>query len=159
MQSEPEMMSGPQALLGENQLALLTHNFSIEINGNTAGLERGPATIPLAVQGGLKTDEVLRLNVTWLPLQAFTEDWKVFVHLADPHNQVLVQFDGQPLAGNYPTSQWVPGEFIEDSYPLTLPSDTPPGPYRVFVGLYNEATGARLPVPGEAEGRVVLNVE
>jgi hypothetical protein len=101
----------------------------------------------------------LRLNVTWQPLQAFAEDWKVFVHLVNANGDVLAQFDGQPLEGVYPTSRWIPGELITDSYPLFLPEDIRPGPYRVFLGLYNEATGARLSVPGDSEGRVILDVE
>ena len=87
------------------------------------------------------------------------EDWKVFVHLVDANGRVLAQFDGQPLEGTYPTSHWTPGEFIKDSYPLILPPDASPGPYHVFVGLYNEASGLRLSVPGDTEGKVVLNVE
>ncbi|MBI1876693.1 MAG: hypothetical protein HYR94_00355 [Chloroflexi bacterium] len=79
--------------------------------------------------------------------------------MVDANGHVLSQFDGQPLRGTYPTTHWIPGELIEDSYPLLVPSDTPPGPYRVFLGLYNETTGTRLPVPGDTEGRVILNVE
>ncbi|MBE7469868.1 MAG: hypothetical protein HS114_12085 [Anaerolineales bacterium] len=159
VQIEPEIMAAPQALLGQKQLALLNHHFSTVVSGNTAGLEQGTTSIPLAVHGSLQAADVLQLNVTWLPLQPFDEDWKIFVHLVDPSGQVLAQFDGQPLEGTYPTSHWIPGEFIEDSYPLIIPPDAPPGPYRVFAGLYNEATGLRLPVPGDPEGRVVLNVE
>jgi hypothetical protein len=159
IQIEPEMMSGPQALLGPDQVALLTHNFTVEINGNTAGLERGPAAIPLAAHGPLQAGEVMQLDMTWQALRPFTEDWKVFVHLADPNGQLLAQFDGQPREGTYPTSHWIPGELVKDSYPLLMPAAAPPGPYRVFVGLYNEVTGARLPVPGDSEGRVMLNVQ
>ncbi|MBE7553444.1 MAG: hypothetical protein HS126_20430 [Anaerolineales bacterium] len=155
---EPEIRRGPQAILGADQVALLTHSFTVEINGNTAGLERGPATISLATHGSLQAGEVVRLDVTWQALQTITEDWKVFVHLVDANGQVLAQFDGQPAEGDYPTSHWIPGELIKDSYPLLMPAAPPPGPYRVFVGFYNEATGTRLPVPGDSEGRVMLNV-
>jgi hypothetical protein len=101
----------------------------------------------------------LYLNITWQPLQPLTEEWKVFAHLIDSNHHVIAQFDGPPQQGTYPTSQWIPGELIKDSYPLTLPANTPPGPYQVYLGLYNEATGARLPVPGDAEGRVILDVK
>lgn len=156
---DSELIAGPQIVLGQKQIALLSHNFSTVINGNTAGLEQGPVSIPLANHGPLKADDVLQLNVTWQPLQPLNEDWKVFVHLVDASGRVLAQFDGQPLEGTYPTSHWIPGELVKDSYPLMLPSDASTGPYRVFVGLYNEASGLRLPVPGDSEGRVVLNVE
>ena len=32
------------------------------------------------------------------------------------------------------------------------------GPYRAFIGLYNETTGQRLPVPTDVAGRVILDV-
>ena len=72
---------------------------------------------------------------------------------------LLAQYDGQPQEGDYPTSRWTPGELIEDSYPILLPADAPVGPYRVYLGLYDEATLARLPVATDPEGRVILNVE
>jgi hypothetical protein len=153
------MAKGPQAILGANQVALLAHNFSVDISGNTAGLELGPTAVPLAIYGSVQPNQILKLNVTWQPLQPLTENWKIFVHLADTKGQILAQFDGQPSTGSYPTSAWLPGELIEDSYPLLLPADAPPGPYQIFLGLYNEATRARLSVPGDPEGRVILNVE
>ncbi len=154
-----DVMDGPEAQLGSTQLALLAHNFSSVTHGNTAGVESGPIHIPLAAHGPLRANEMVEVNVTWQPLQPFTEDWKVFVHLVNADGQILAQFDGQPLAGDYPTSYWIPGELIKDTYPLLFPTDASPGPYRVFLGLYNEATGERLPVPGDLEGRVILDVE
>lgn len=146
-------------LIGTNQLALLEHNFSVATAGNTAGLEPDPTTLPIATYGPMQANQTLYLNITWQPLQPLTEEWKVFAHLIDSNHHVIAQFDGPPQQGTYPTSQWIPGELIKDSYPLTLPANTPPGPYQVYLGLYNEATGARLPVPGDAEGRVILDVK
>ena len=131
----------------------------MSISGNTAGLEQGEATIPAAVYGPLHPDNKLWLDVIWQPLQPLDEDLKVFVHLTGSDGRVLSQFDGYPRSGDYPTSQWIPGELINDSYALRLPADAPPGPYRVFIGLYNEVTMARLPVPADPEGRVILDVE
>ncbi len=156
---EPGIESGPQAQLGDMQVVVLVHNFWVESSGQTAGLPIGSTAIPLAVYGLPRAYQTLRLNVTWQPLQPFAEDLKVFVHLVDAQNRVLAQFDGQPREGTYPTSRWIPGELIADSYPLTLPAEAPPGPYRVYLGLYNETTGARLPIPGDSEGRVIWDVE
>jgi hypothetical protein len=101
---------------------------------------------------------MLITNVTWHPLQPFSDNLKVFVHLVDSNENILAQFDGQPRAGLYPTSHWIPGEIIKDNYPLPFPTDAPPGPYRVFLGLYNETTLERLPVPTDLAGRVILDV-
>jgi hypothetical protein len=150
---------GPQAEWGDNQLALLEHSFEVATGGNTAGLERGEMVIPVALVGPLQQNDSLRLNVIWQPLRPFSQNLKVFVHLVDASGKVLAQYDGYPQAGAYPTLDWAPGELIEDSYPLLLPADAPAGPYRVYLGLYDEATLTRLPVPTDSEGRVILNVE
>ena len=150
---------GPEAQFGEAQLTLLKHNFSILTQGETAGFTRGETTIPLSIHGPPQAGDILILNAIWQPLQPLQADLKVFVHLIDANGQVLAQFDGQPQGGNYPTSQWVPGELITDSYPILLPPDASPGPYQVFLGFYEEATLLRLPVPTDDAGRVRLNVE
>jgi hypothetical protein len=159
IQPAPYFDQKPQAQLGEAQVTLLAHDFSVLISGHTAGLERGQTAIPLAIHGPLQANDVLLVNVVWHPLQTFTQDLKVFVHLVDSNDKVVAQFDGQPQSGDHPTSAWIPGELIEDSYPILFPADAPPGPYRVFLGLYDEATLARLPVSTDTEGRIILNVE
>lgn len=149
----------PEAELGESHLALLSHDFAVEAPAHTAGLDQGEVRIPLAVYGPLQAGDRVLVEVIWQPLQPFAQDLKVFVHLVDAQDQVLAQFDGPPQAGSYPTSHWSPGEIIEDAYPIDFPAGAPPGPYRVYLGLYDEATLARLPVPGDAAGRVIFEVE
>ena len=56
------------------------------------------------------------------------------------------------------TGQWDPGELILDSVALAIPPDAPPGPYRLAFGLYDSETLERLPVVGDAEGRVVVEI-
>lgn len=150
---------GPQAELGQRQLLLLDHNFWVQTPGYTVGLSRGETAIPLNVNGPLQPGSVMLLKVRWQPLDIFGQDYKIFVHLVDSGGQVIAQFDGYPQEGRYPTSHWVPGEIIEDTYPIAVPNDAPPGPYRVFLGLYNEATQERLPVTGDNSGRVILDVQ
>ncbi|MBN1218714.1 MAG: hypothetical protein JXM69_07290 [Anaerolineae bacterium] len=162
IQPAPYLAPEPQTQWGEDastQLTLLAHNFSVLTSGQTAGLNLGQTKIPLAVHGPLQANDTLQLNVVWQPLQPFAAGLKVFVHLVDPAGNVVAQYDGQPQSGEYPTSQWIPGELIADSYPILFPADAPPGPYRVFLGLYDEATLARLPVPTNSEGGVMLDVE
>lgn len=40
----------------------------------------------------------------------------------------------------------MPGEVLTDRYTLQVRQDAPPGEYRLEVGMYDAATGARLPV-------------
>ncbi len=159
MQPRAGWLEAPQAILGDSQLAALNYEFWVATTDYTVDLQRGPTEIPLAARGPLQANDTLRLRVTWQPLSTFGENWKVFAHLVDSHGKVLAQFDGQPQAGAYPTSRWIPGELINDTYAIQLPAGAPPGPYRVLLGLYDEATFARLPVAGDAEGRVILDVQ
>ncbi len=159
VQLDSRLTSPPQAELGDAQLMLLSHNFSVLTSGHTVGLERGQTSIPLALHGPLQANNILVLNVVWQPLQPFADDLKVFVHLVDSNDNVLAQFDGRPQEGTHPTSRWISGEIINDAYPILVPPDAPPGPYRVFIGLYNQTTLQRLPVPTDSAGRVILDVQ
>lgn len=159
IQPEPAWFSRPLAELGEAQLALLDYEFAVQTSGHTVGLDRGQTTLPLPVYGALRPNDVVVLKTTWQPLQTFEQDLKIFVHLVDAEGHVLAQFDGQPQAGTHPTSRWVPGHLVNDTYAINLPTEAPPGPYRVYLGLYDEATLTRLPVPGDPEGRVILPVQ
>ncbi len=70
----------------------------------------------------------------------------VFVHLGDPTQLPLAQYDGPVMGGTYPSRLWAAGERFDETVTLTLPADLPPGEYPVSVGLYDYATGARLPL-------------
>jgi hypothetical protein len=43
-----------------------------------------------------------------------------------------------------PTSTWPVGETVVDRHALWLPPDTPPGRYRLVLGLYRPGDGQRL---------------
>ncbi|GIK43512.1 MAG: hypothetical protein BroJett011_73450 [Chloroflexota bacterium] len=58
--------------------------------------------------------------------------------------EYVTGFDGPPVQGDYPTSLWAPGEIIVDTHTLNL-ATLPPGEYYLLAGLYNPATGERLP--------------
>ncbi len=158
IQPDTQTPALPQAEFGHHQLALLNYDFTVKTPGHTVGLESGSITVPLNIYGPPQASDTIIINVTWQPLQIFNDDLKIFIHLIDANQTVLAQFDGQPQAGTYPTSHWIPGESIIDSYPITLPVDAPPGPYQIYIGLYNETTGQRLPVPTDSAGRVLLDV-
>lgn len=56
-----------------------------------------------------------------------------------------------------PTTSWATGQIIEDVYPLTIPANTPPGAYRVAVGLYNPLDGTHLVDTATGKDKVVLD--
>ena len=56
-----------------------------------------------------------------------------------------------------PTAAWATGQIIADTYPLPIPPDTPPGAYRIVVGMYNPLDGTHLIDARTGEGQVVLD--
>jgi hypothetical protein len=79
----------------------------------------------------------------WRAAQKIENDYTVFVHVADANERVIAQHDGAPARGTYPTRAWQAGELIVDGYALSLDA---PGTFSIFVGMYDPATLARVPV-------------
>jgi uncharacterized membrane protein len=96
----------------------------------------------------------LPLTLYWQALDPLLARHKIFVHLvggAGP-SDIGAQADVWP---HLPTTGWTAGEYLSDRVTLDLPADLPPGRYTLLLGLYDEATGARLPVTdasGQAKG-------
>ena len=78
--------------------------------------------------------------------------YTVFNHLVGADGQIAGQWDGIPAGGTLPTSEWVKGEVIRDEYRIPVQANARPGSYRLEVGMYDAATGQRLPVAG-ADGQ------
>ncbi|MFQ5398062.1 MAG: hypothetical protein ACE5E7_00535 [Anaerolineae bacterium] len=105
--------------------------------------------------GRLTPDQPLEVTFVWESLTPVQIDYTVFIHLLNPDGTLAAGNDGPPLGGLYPTSFWSPGEQLID--PHIWQPDLPPGSYTLQIGLYDPATGQRLPVnEGEAADRVIL---
>jgi hypothetical protein len=100
-----------------------------------------------------KPGETVQLTLHWQALREMSEDYTVFVHLAQAEGQVVSQQDSQPLGGVRPTTSWTPGEMVDDPYELAIPVGASPGTYWLKVGMYSQRTMKRLPVvePGRAQ--------
>jgi hypothetical protein len=85
------------------------------------------------------------VTLHWHATQTSNVSYTVFVHLLDANGFLRAQHDAIPRNGASPTDQWLAGEYVDDAHTLTLPNNFAPGEYRVEVGLYDAATGARLP--------------
>jgi 4-amino-4-deoxy-L-arabinose transferase-like glycosyltransferase len=100
----------------------------------------------------VQAGQSLRLVLQWQALQTLDQRYTVFVHLVDTDDRIFGQRDQVPGNGQFPTTGWVPGEYLSDTYTIPLKPDTPPGQYWIEIGLYNPLDGARLPV-SDAGGR------
>jgi hypothetical protein len=76
------------------------------------------------------------------------------LQVLDDQDRIVGQIDAWPLEGTFPTSQWQPGEIIQDPYQIQLSADLPPGNYRLQVGLYLLASMRRLPLL-DAQGQPI----
>jgi hypothetical protein len=91
--------------------------------------------------------DILQLALFWktdAPL-APAEDYTVFVQVLDQGNHVVGQRDARPLTS---PPEWPVNQPVADLHGVFIEPGTPPGPYRLIVGLYNSQTGQRLPLEG-----------
>jgi hypothetical protein len=97
----------------------------------------------------LKPGATLSIALTWEAVQPPDRDYSVFVHLTDENEILQAQQDSYPGLGARPTGDWQADETIYDPHQVRV-SETAPAParLRVDVGVYDYATGQRLPVDG-----------
>ncbi len=101
---------------------------------------------PAAAHAG----DVVGLTLEWRADKVPTDRYKVFVHLLDAQGKVAAQRDGEPVGDLRPTTTWRAGESVIDRYGVLVEPGTPPGTYRLEIGMYRADNGARLPVRGDA---------
>jgi len=77
------------------------------------------------------------LTLIWRSIRSIDRDYTVFTHALDAAGKQIGGQDNQPMHGTYPTSWWIPGEYISDTYTLPLTD-------AIEIGLYDPETGARL---------------
>jgi len=94
----------------------------------------------------VRPGETVMLTLYWQATQGVDGNFTVFVHVLNEEGQVMAQQDNEPNGGQYPTSAWVPGEVIRDTYAIPLPPELPSGRYLLSIGMYAWPSLKRLPV-------------
>lgn len=115
----------------------------------TVGVDR--AAVPLGAPLNLR----FRFDVTPVPGNALTKDYRVFVHFLDDRGEVLWTEDHDPPV---PTSQWQPGQSVEYERRVRIPMYPYIGESSIAVGLYSTADGARVPLAGVDLGQTSYHV-
>lgn len=95
----------------------------------------------------LAAGDIGQFTLFWLVHSTPTQRYKVFLHVLDAENHIIAQRDAEPGGGARLTTLWTPGETIADNYGIPIHPGTPPGHYRVEIGLYSLETGRRLLAP------------
>jgi hypothetical protein len=113
-----------------------------------------------AVKSDGMTSRVV-LTLYWRALERPNFDYSVFAHLIDEAEELVAQKDHAPGAQRrYPPTSWLPGDLVPDRHEIALPPHLPGGAYRLRIGVYNWATGERLPVrSGAAQEDSAITLE
>lgn len=94
-----------------------------------------------------KAGDIVELDLSWRSLtNNIPVGYKIFVHLSDDDERIIAQLDAIPSGGARPTTSWRQDEVILDQHLLAIPIDVTPGSYNIWIGLYDPATGQRLPI-------------
>lgn len=83
--------------------------------------------------------------------------YKIFVHFDGGSAPRLIG-DHDPVGKTFPTSYWLPGEYIRDRFDVDVPlMTTPSGTYTLLVGFWPGGEGKRLKItagPNDGSDRV-----
>jgi hypothetical protein len=96
----------------------------------------------------ISAGDALTVTLFWQSDGRVTEDYHIFVHLQDADGQMVAQDDGVPMRGVRPTWDWRDREVLGDEHVLVTDARLPGGVYTLSVGMYDHATGVRLPAVG-----------
>jgi hypothetical protein len=97
--------------------------------------------------------DVVTVATEWQVVAPPGGDFTTFVHLAEAGEPPLATGDSPPLHGRYPTRVWAAGEVIRDEYSIVVPEGLANGRYPVWLGMYDPASGVRLPLTVAGEGQ------
>ncbi len=98
--------------------------------------------------------QAISLTLVWRADAAALPKLTTFVHLLSADGKLAAQGDSPPRNGYYPTTLWGANEIVPDEYTISISSATPPGNYRLVIGMYDPGTIQRIPVT-DAKGTIV----
>lgn len=97
-----------------------------------------------------------RVNYQWSVQDSTWRDCRAFVHFVNNKDVILFQ---QDHSLSPPTSQWQPGQTINDGpYSVSIPATIPDGDYSWLIGLYDEAGRVGLPGVDVGGSRIRLGI-
>ena len=137
--------------LSEAEIQTIPNRLDVSFDGKMKllGYDLSIPNTQHPISNTLKPGDSLEITLYWQSLSKMNQNYSTFVHLLDKNELIIAQRDMYPGQGLYPTSLWPPGKAIANRYVLTLPQTAfAPNQAQLEVGLYNFATGERLPAYG-----------
>jgi hypothetical protein len=93
----------------------------------------------------VEAGQVLPLTVYWHATAPVPVNYQVFAHLTRPDTVLWGQSD-KLNPGDFPSTRWPLDKFVWDDHSLRVLPGTPPGDYRISIGLYTLENGQRAPI-------------
>lgn len=122
---------------------------AIELQNVVINPSRGVAGMPV------------RVTLNFKVLQKIDKDYFIFVHVEDVDGRVdRLNVDHPPRAK--PTSQWQPGEMVQDTFDIPIPPNMPVRGLSLLLGFWEPQSNQRLPivnkdaVPNDGTGRLIV---
>ncbi len=109
--------------------------------------------------------ESVSITLYWRVDVPLETSYTAFVHLLGAQfnsaqgNFLWGQVDRVPCDAGCPTTAWTPNETVPDVYRVRIDPHAPAGRYKIEVGLYDAATGARLPLADGTDSIILAEVE
>jgi hypothetical protein len=85
----------------------------------------------------VKPGDSVAVTLYWKSLAKVTDDYKIFVHL--DASKARKTYDHYAINGLYPTANWKVGEVLKDEFTIQVDQGFPPGPARLWVGMFDAA--------------------
>jgi hypothetical protein len=131
------------APLTPQQVAAIPHRLDVTFDGKAKLLGYAVSIAPQGFVLGDSSDLQVRpggqvvVTLYWQALAPMNENYAVFTHLVNSVGALSAQRDTFPGLGNFPTSQWKPGDTFADTYRVDIGETTyAPDETVVQVGLY-----------------------
>ncbi len=137
-QARGDLEPAPYSLYSEYRLRPLPP----ELISNLAPWAEFEGGLEVHGQADVRDSEVT-LSFAWRAQEPPRTDYQVFVH-ALAQGEIVAQADGPLGMGVYPGSVWRPGQVVEETRQLQLPTGLQPENVTIEVGLYDPATNVRL---------------
>lgn len=133
--------AGRQIPLGEMQISAPERSFTLPEDMTRADIawENG---IRLAGYTAAEEGGALTLTLYWQTERDLTTSLHLFAHVVGTEGRIFSQAGGIPASWTRPTTGWMPGEIITETYTLPIPA----GVYEVRLGWFNPLDGQRIPI-------------
>ena len=134
----------PQSLPERVALSRITQPIDVRFADRRD--ERGAELRSIKIDGLAHPGATITTTLLWHALGRQNRDWWIFVHVVDAQGHILAEANGEPRQAAFRMSLWSEGDWIEDQHKLVLPTNLPPGSYRLRVGLWDVVTQERAGV-------------